>query len=155
MTELMEDFTNYITEVAKNLGHDDLGAKIYAILYLAEKEVTLDEISEKSGYSLASVSIKIILFEKMGLVKKTKKPGSKRVYCIMERNRIEQIKRKINSLFEIEIDFANKNLPDLISKYKNRDLQKEENKKLQIALNYLEEIKKIEQLYEKIKLDMR
>ncbi len=152
---LEDEIRRYIITVAKNYGHDELGANIYAILYLSEGEKTLDEIAELTKYSLASVSIKINQLEKMGLVNKRRKPGSKRIYCSMHKSRSEQIRNKINSIYEIEIKYAKDNIPAIIGKYRDMELSESEKKRYMMVLDYMRQIDEMEKIFEKIRVLMK
>lgn len=59
---------------------DGLLKKIYVVLYLNEDPLSLEDIAKKSGLSLASVSNKSKILEHVGLVNRSKKQGSRKVF---------------------------------------------------------------------------
>ncbi|MDZ4224811.1 MAG: MarR family transcriptional regulator, partial [bacterium] len=62
-----------------------VGGQIYALLFLSEEPLSLDDISEKLGVSKSNVSINIRLLEDFKLVRKVWIKGSRRDYYSAER----------------------------------------------------------------------
>lgn len=62
-----------------------VGGHIYALLFLSEEPLSLDEISEKLGVSKSNISINIRLLEEYNLVRKVWVKGSRRDYYSAER----------------------------------------------------------------------
>lgn len=62
-----------------------VGGQIYALLFLAEEPMSLDEISERLGVSKSNVSINIRMLEDYNLVRKVWVKGSRRDYYAAER----------------------------------------------------------------------
>ena len=63
-----------------------VGGQIYALLYLNEEPLSLDDIAEKLSVSKSNVSINIRLLEDFDLVRKVWVKGSRRDYYSAERN---------------------------------------------------------------------
>lgn len=63
-----------------------VGGQIYALLYLNEEPLSLDDIAEKLCVSKSNVSINIRLLEDYDLVRKVWMKGSRRDYYAAERN---------------------------------------------------------------------
>lgn len=63
-----------------------VGGQIYALLYLNEEPLSLDDISEKLCVSKSNVSINIRLLEEYDLVRKVWVKGSRKDYYAAERN---------------------------------------------------------------------
>jgi len=62
-----------------------VGGQIYALLFVSEKTLSLDEISEKLVVSKSNISINIRMLESYGLVKKVWVKGSRKDYYTAER----------------------------------------------------------------------
>jgi len=62
-----------------------VGGQIYALLFLSEEPMSLDDISERLAVSKSNVSINIRLLEDMKLVRKVWVKGSRRDYYEVER----------------------------------------------------------------------
>lgn len=61
------------------------GGQIYALLFLSDEPLSLDEISKRLGISKSNVSINIRLLEDMNLVRKVWVKGSRKDYYAAER----------------------------------------------------------------------
>ena len=74
MSKTEEEFIEIVATAAKGHGFDDLSSKIIGILYIEPKKLSLDEIAQKTGYSLASISNSVKAIENARVIKKLKKP---------------------------------------------------------------------------------
>lgn len=70
-----------------------VGGQIYALLFLNEEPLSLDDISEKLGVSKSNISINIRLLEEIKLVRKVWVKGSRRDYYAAERTYPKKIIR--------------------------------------------------------------
>ena len=61
------------------------GGQIYALLFLSEEPLSLDEIGDRLGVSKSNVSINIRMLEDYGLVRKVWVKGSRKDYYAAER----------------------------------------------------------------------
>lgn len=62
-----------------------VGGQIYALLFLADEPMSLDEIAERLGVSKSNVSVNIRLLEKFDLVKQMWIRGSRKDYYAAQR----------------------------------------------------------------------
>lgn len=92
---ITEDFIQYGINVFKNLGLDNLSASIASILFIEPTELSLLELSEKTGYSLVSISNKMRFLEKLGIITRIKKPKSKRIFYFIDKSIIKVMERKM------------------------------------------------------------
>lgn len=118
------EFQNICVSLGNYFGIDELPCKIFAILYLEFKEISLEDIAKKTGYSLSTVSKTMASLEQMLCLKKFRKPRSKKVFFIMEKDMkkfIHQIlKKKLESLTPLK-----EGLPTILKKYetsKNKEV---------------------------------
>ena len=136
------DFKEFLLGVYKGMGMDNLSSQLFAELFLEPDEVSIDDLSKITGYSLASVSNKMRLFEGMCAVERRKKPGSKKVYYYLEKNMIKMWIKKIELLNERLIEPSKNKLPGLIKN--NQKLNKEKSQKMEIIKNYFSQMQQIE-----------
>jgi len=131
-----EEFIKLMYDINKSKGMDELKSKIISILYVEPKEISLEELAKRTGYSLSAVSTSMKMFSNSKLIKKLKKPKSKRIYFYMEKDiipyKIEKKKKKI-----VDKEIAKKKMPEIISGYKKMKRGEEETK---IAKKYYKQI---------------
>jgi DNA-binding transcriptional regulator GbsR (MarR family) len=134
-----EEFIQLMTENCRVNGLDEISSEVIALLYANPDEISLEELSKKTGYSLSAVCTTTKLIEKTGLIKKIKKPGSRKAYFYMEKDMsifsLDLIKRKYEKII---IPTKNK-LPDIIKKYKKEKSNKSKHE-LKIIENYYKEV---------------
>ena len=121
-----EEFKKAIYNSFRALGIDDFPSKLMAVLQSEPKEISLGELSQMTGYSLSSLSTTLKAMEENNMVKRFKKPKSRKVYVYMDKDLVTlytelQKKRYNQSLlpfFQI--------LPRIIQKYKDKEEFKSE-----------------------------
>jgi len=68
------------SDVASCIGYSPVHGKIIGAL-LVNGEMSLEEIAKRAGYSIGMISLSLDLLETLGVVKKTKKSGDRKVYA--------------------------------------------------------------------------
>jgi DNA-binding transcriptional regulator GbsR (MarR family) len=139
-----KEFIDFSTDVWKGFGIGSLSSRLFAILYLEPQEISIRDLSTKTGYSLASISIKMRLLEGLGWVHRIKKPGTKEVFYYMEKNFIKVMAAKFERIRQNEIMPAKKVIPALLSKYKDAKLDAQQKKKMKVIKDYYSQIRKLE-----------
>ena len=86
MTELEKKFIEFYQNIGRGYGLDSLFLTIFAKLYISPEETAMDDLVGETGYSLASISNKVKELENAGLVRKTKRPGRKKIHEEPKRN---------------------------------------------------------------------
>ncbi|MDF0589754.1 GbsR/MarR family transcriptional regulator [Candidatus Methanocrinis natronophilus] len=66
--------------VAKMLGYSDAAGAIRGYLMLSDVPLSLDDLAEVTGYSKSTVSTNMAQLERMGIVRRVRRPGDKRHY---------------------------------------------------------------------------
>jgi len=146
MATFEEEFISFAEEVFKSFGLDCLSSKLIGIIYLEPKEISMENLSKQTGYSLASISNKMKLLEGIGIVQRVKKPGTKRVFYFMDKSIINIIKRKVQLSYEKEVLPAKKRIPEIIEKYKGTAMDSNEKDKMDIIKEYYNQILKVEKI---------
>lgn len=150
MSTIDSEFEKFCMVSSKGYGFDNLTAKIFSIIYLEPKEIALEEIAKRTGYSLASVSNKMKLLTPMGIAQRIKKPGSKKVYFYMEKDAIKLGKQFFENAYVSEIIPAKEMMPNIIEKFKDKKLSKIDKEKLSIIIKYHKQMLLIGNVFEKM-----
>lgn len=139
------EFIELIAENSKVNGLDELTSKIIGILFIEPEEVALDELAKRTGYSLSAISTALKFIERAGIVKRTKKPKSRKVYFYMEKDMLAMFLQITRRKYEKIILPSKQRLPRIIEKYK-QESTKESEEELRIVENYYKEVLFFEQI---------
>ena len=156
LPEPIKEFKEFNFTVCRGHGLNTIQSKILAILRIETKPKSLEELALQTKYSLASISTQVKALSDFQIIKKSRKPGSKRVYVEAKTNVIEHVKEHTRKMKVLEIDPLKQKLPRWIKEMKQLIKQtKTEKDKLQYKeqLKILEEYQKqttfLEKLFEK------
>ncbi|MBN1645919.1 hypothetical protein JW868_02670 [Candidatus Woesearchaeota archaeon] len=150
LSDIENDFMELGLKIFKSLGMDTLMSKLFTLIYITPKEISAEELADKTGYSHSSVSMKMKIFEATGQVQRLKKPGSKKVYYQMDKDLNKVVKAKMDIMHQKYMDPVIQNLPGIIEKYKNKNLNKEDREKLQVLKDYYEQIIEMKKRWNKM-----
>jgi len=152
--EIERDIYSTFAGIASAIGYSEIHGRIIAALLVSDKKLSLNELSKKTCYSLSTISVSLDLLEFLGMIKKKKKVGDRKLYIELQGSLLEGLKRA----FLIRIQ---KSIDDTLSKFKgykenlNNSINKE-NKKVLNTLNILEkEVERVDKylsLLSKLKL---
>ncbi len=139
MKSAKEEFINIVAENSKVDGLDDLSAKILGILYVEPKEVALEELAKRTGYSLSSVSTAMKFMERAYIVKRIKKPRSRKIYFYMEKDMFSMLIQIMKRKYDKVILPTKERFPQIIEKYK-KDKSKYSKKEMKIVESYYKQV---------------
>ena len=145
-----QEIAEYFAEASKMQGFDESMGKIVSILFTEPEEITLEDLAEKTGYSLASVSNKVKLLAGMSFVRKESRPGSKRIYVHMDKDFIQVLKKHLTIKQEMLISLAKKRLPEIIGKYSESAKTDKDRQKIKIIEDYYKQVLKAEKIIAKV-----
>ncbi|MCX8205723.1 MAG: hypothetical protein N3H30_00655 [Candidatus Micrarchaeota archaeon] len=111
------EFERLITSIATNYGMAPICPKMIAMLHLEGDDLSLEEISKRTGYSLASVSNYARILENMGLLTRFTKPGAKRIYVRRYKDMCEMVNKVYATHYELNVKPLREKLPALIKEY--------------------------------------
>lgn len=116
-----EEFKKAIYNSFRALGVDDFPSMLMSVLQSEPEEISLGELSQMTGYSLSALSTTLKAMEENNMVKRFKKPKSRKVYVYMDKDLVTlytelQKKRYNQSLLPFF-----QTLPRLIQKYKDNE----------------------------------
>ena len=118
MTGIEEKIIDIGHEIFKGYGVDDITAQILSILNFESNEISMEELAQRTGYSLASISLKVKNIEQFWSIKRISKPGSRKTYLYMEKNLLDAFATQIRNGFETELNLAKTKITPLIEEYK-------------------------------------
>ncbi|NOQ38591.1 hypothetical protein GQ472_06950 [archaeon] len=115
------EFIELMARNFKQNGFDDCTSKIVGALYIEPKEISLETVSDKTGYSLSAVSTAMKLLVSMGIIKRIKKPKSRKVYFFMEKDMVACMLDHMKKNYELSLLMSKEALPKIIERYKSRE----------------------------------
>ncbi len=78
--QAQDRFISYICSICDDFGFNRFVAQLYGVLYMSDKPLSLDDITERLGASKGNVSINIRELEKWGAARKVWIKGSRKDY---------------------------------------------------------------------------
>lgn len=149
MLDAEKEFTTLMEKLCLMEGLDSLLSKIIALAFISPEEISMDEIAEKTGYSLASISLKANMLAQLGIISKTGKPHSRKQYLYMEKDVMKMALAHVKKdLTQTEI--IKSELPAIIEKFEKQAKKEEDQKKLKIIKKYYNQSTKIQSVLIKI-----
>lgn len=153
--EMAQDrFINGVSKLSESFGLNKFIAQLYAVLYLSDKPLSLDDITEKLRVSKGNVSINIRELEKWGAVKSVWVRGSRKDYYEADLD----IKKVFSNKLRLGLQKRLGEVSNMIDEFKTiiessaDDLSVEDKK---VAKAYLDRMKKIEELKELASVAMK
>ncbi|MFA5142574.1 MAG: transcriptional regulator [Candidatus Omnitrophota bacterium] len=144
--EMAQDkFIESIGELAGSIGINNFIAQLYAVLYLSDKPLSLDEIVERLKASKGNISLNIRELEKWGAVKKVWVKGSRKDYYEAE----PDVKKVAVNKLKNGVEKRMAQVSNMIEEFKGlvhsaeNDMTEEDKK---IVKAYDQKLKKIEEM---------
>jgi len=141
--KILADFAN----VASSIGYSDLHGKLIAVLLVESEPISLQELSKKAGYSSSMISLSLDFLELLGVVKRIKKSGDRKLYIQFQGDLLESLKKAI--LLKLQKAIVDSSIEFEESRKALKKVGNGEKKKVLRTLNILErEIKRLERYVE-------
>ncbi|MGM5481371.1 MAG: GbsR/MarR family transcriptional regulator [Nanobdellota archaeon] len=147
--EPIKDYEELVLEILKAQGAPRVGAKIISIAFTEPEDQSLEELAEKTNYSLATVSNTVRNLEGLRVIERMRKPGSKKIYVKPQRDFIKNFEQNMKTVHNTQISMGLEKLPHIITGLKE-NIRKTKDKKWKD--HFKEHLKVIENHYEQIKL---
>lgn len=144
--EMAQDkFVDSIGKLAESVGINHFTAQLYAVLYLSDKPLSLDELVERLKASKGNISLNIRALEEWGAVKNIWVKGSRKDYYEVDPDIRKVVSNKLKSAVEKRIA----QVSDMMGSFKEliqsaEGEMSDEDKR--IAKTYHERLKKIEDI---------
>ena len=133
-----KEFREIVYESCKAIGLDDFPSRLISVLQTEKEGISLGELTIITGYSLSNLSTTIKGMEDKQMVKKFKKPGSRKVYVVMDKNITSFFIELQKKRYQQSLKPSMKKIPDIIERYKDNNEFEEELKMIQ---DYYSQIK--------------
>lgn len=155
LIEVQDIFLDRINQICNKLGLNNIMAQLYAVLYLSDKPLSLDDMVERLKISKASVSVNIRALERYNAVKKIWVRKSRKDYYeaepdiakvvrdrikFMTQSRLSEISDMIDLSYETlnSVDSSDKEGKDGIKIFTQRlDKLKKLHDKAKAVLNFI------------------
>lgn len=144
------EFVGLLQELAGVSGFDRGAAALFAIAYLQPDDVSLEELAEMSGYSLSSVSTKVQTLERLGMVKRARKPHTNRVFVQSERDFGGKTVRAVLEAQRRKFAIIREKMPQIMERYRPRAKSEAQKKKLRLMEDYYAQALRFEKFFEKV-----
>ena len=157
MTTPIQIYKETIARVERAKGINTATAKIVAEIFSTPKEISLEELSTRTGYSLATVSNTIKFLEPIGVILRLKQPGSKRIYVRADRDFLSVLVKNMNRTHDIALRPLKQTLPELIKEQRQLIRQAKDEKTRQqlkaeqtIMQEHLQQVQLAEELIDHV-----
>ncbi|MFC1741780.1 GbsR/MarR family transcriptional regulator [Nanoarchaeota archaeon] len=149
MKPFEQEFIDFIEQTFQRFGLDSLCSRIVGIVFLEPNEVSMEDLAKKTGYSLASLSNKLRFLESAKMVKRIKKPGTKKSFYYIEKDVYQIMQRKMQAMRDQFMTPAKTILPNIIEKHKNTKMTAVEKEKMDIIIKYHKQLLEVDKCFEK------
>ncbi|KHO47680.1 MAG: hypothetical protein QT00_C0002G0340 [archaeon GW2011_AR5] len=99
----LEKIHSTFASVATSLGYSEVHGRIISALLVADRPLSMDELIMQTKYSSASISLSLDLLEIIGIVKKLKDRGDRKLYARLEGDLIEGLRNAMMLKLQKEI----------------------------------------------------
>jgi DNA-binding transcriptional regulator GbsR (MarR family) len=155
VTQIEEEFVGAISEMVELSGLPLGFAPLYARIYIHAGEVAMEELARETGYSLASISLKVRFLERFGLVIRRKHPGTSKVFFFAPKEVLKSFFGTQLAVKERNIEVLKARLPKIVEAHRDGDLSKDEKEQLENVRQYLKEAVKFEKLIKKMRIVLK
>ena len=115
------EFREIVYDSCKAVGLDDLPSRLISVLQSEKEEISLGKLVEITGYSLSNLSTTIKWMEDKQIVKKFKKPRSRKIYVEMNQDITSFFIEQQKKLYNQSLKQPLKKIPEIIQKYENNE----------------------------------
>jgi len=135
--DIEKDIYSSFATLASTIGYSEIHGRTIAALMVAGKKLSLQDLAEKTGYSISTLSLSLDLLEFFGMIKKIKNAGDRKLYVELHGDLLEGLKKA----FVVRIQKSVTDSLNRFEEYKeNLKISRDKSKKrVMDALNILEE----------------
>ncbi len=145
--EIFEKIHSTFASVAASLGYNEVHGRILSVLLIEEQSLSLQDLCKSTGYSPASISLSLDLLELVGVVKKVKRSGDRKLYAKLDGDLLEGLRKALMFKLQKEISAT---LLDLKS-YKEKGTDGRQSPRAKNAILKMEkEVKRLEEYVNKL-----
>ncbi len=140
-----KEIYSLFSNVATSLGYSDVHGRIIAALLVAQKPLSLDELSRRIGYSASSVSLSLDFLELLGVIKRVKKVKDKKLYVELKGDLLDCLKKVV--LFKTQ-----KNIEETLKEFEKIKRDEGADTAVKILEKEIKRLEKYINLLSKVKL---
>lgn len=155
LEEIKDEIYSSFAETASSLGYSEVHGRIIAALLTHKGALSLQSLSEETGYSNSSISTSLDLLEVLGIISRVKKSGDRKLYVKLDGDLLEGAKRAVilrtkknikSGLMEFE-DYE-----DRLAEMKNGEEKEDVKDSLKVLKKEMERLKKYMDILEDVEL---
>lgn len=98
-----EKIHSTFASVAASLGYSEVHGRIISALLVAGRPLCMEELTQRTKYSPASISLSLDLLEMIGIIRKMKDRGDRKLYARLEGDLIEGLRSAMMLKLQKEI----------------------------------------------------
>lgn len=141
--EIEKKIFNTFSELARSMGFSPIHGTIMGSLIIGGGSLSLQKMAKKTGYSISMISLSMDLLEILGIVKKVKRPGDRKLYIELSGDLLESLKKIF--LMRVKKGISDSLIGFEQGRERLRNLQGKNKKDVLKAIDNLEgEIKRLE-----------
>ncbi len=141
---VQERIFSTFSSIASSLGYNEVHGRIIAALLVNNESVSLQELSEQTGYSPAAISLSLDLLELVGMIRKVKNVGDRKLYVKLDGDLLEGLRNAL--LLKLQKDIITTKIE--LEQYDTDEEAKHAIQKLKKELDrlqkYVDELAKVE-----------
>lgn len=141
--EIEKKIYSIFARATSSLGYSEVHGRILAALLAEGRPLSLQEISKKTNYSLGSISLSIDFLEILGVVRKFKKSGDRKIYVKLEGDLLSALKKIVILKIEHEVK-------EVMKEFENYKKMVKEEKTIKIIKALENELNKLQRYIEKL-----
>jgi DNA-binding transcriptional regulator GbsR (MarR family) len=129
------------TAVVRSMGYSEVHGRIISSLFVADKDLSLQELGKRTGYSIPSISISLDLLELIGIIKKKKRVGDRKLYVRLNGDLLEGLRKALLMKMQKELVLTMDEFDSYRGKSKGINKLEKELKRLEKYINSLAAVK--------------
>lgn len=111
----LSDIIERIALLSEREGHPRIAGRIFALLLLTDRDLSLDEIADGLSVSRASVSVDARRLEHLGMAERVSRPGDRKDYYQIARNHhLKALEQRLQTLQDFVVVLAELRAADLV-----------------------------------------
>ena len=93
LKDVEKEIYSTFAEIANTIGYSEIHGRIIGALLVGGKRLSLQELAERTEYSISTISLSLDLLEFLGMIKKIKKAGDRKLYIELQGDLIGGLKK--------------------------------------------------------------
>ncbi len=143
MSDIHEKIYSTFSAIASSLGYNEVHGRIISALLVSEKPMCLDDLVKSTSYSAASISLSLDLLELVGVVKKFKNRGDRKLYAKLDGDLIEGLRSALLMKLHKEINRTLNEFDEMKKDEKSKRTIKTMEKEVRRLRDYVTRLSKV------------